>query len=103
MRQTAKFAIEDPTDNRLQFPRCGALSRSPMADEKDRKTLEERNQMSDLERLRHSCAHVLATAISRIWPDAQFAAGPPVEGGFTTTWIWSTGFHRRTLIKSKLR
>ena len=82
MRQTAKFAIEDPTDNRLQFPRCGALSRSPMADEKDRKTLEERNQMSDLERLRHSCAHVLATAISRIWPDAQFAAGPPVEGGF---------------------
>ena len=53
-----------------------------MADEKDRKTLEDRNQMSDLERLRHSCAHVLATAISRIWPDAQFAAGPPVEGGF---------------------
>lgn len=82
MRQAAKFAIEDQTDNRLQFPRSGALSRSPMADEKDRKTLEERNQMSDLERLRHSCAHVLATAISRIWPDAQFAAGPPVEGGF---------------------
>jgi threonyl-tRNA synthetase len=82
LRQAAKFAIEDQTDNRLQFPRSGALSRSPMADEKDRKTLEERNQMSDLERLRHSCAHVLATAISRIWPDAQFAAGPPVEGGF---------------------
>ncbi|MEO1824181.1 MAG: threonine--tRNA ligase [Roseibacillus sp.] len=53
-----------------------------MADEKERKTLEERNQMSDLERLRHSCAHVMATAISRLWPDAQFAAGPPVEGGF---------------------
>jgi threonyl-tRNA synthetase len=53
-----------------------------MADDKERKTLEERNQVSDLERLRHSCAHVLATAISRLWPDAQFAAGPPVEGGF---------------------
>jgi len=38
--------------------------------------------MTDLERIRHSCAHVLATAISRIWPDAQFAAGPPVETGF---------------------
>jgi threonyl-tRNA synthetase len=25
---------------------------------------------------------VLATAILRIWPEAQFAAGPPVEGGF---------------------
>ena len=53
-----------------------------MAAANDRKTLEERHQMSDLDRLRHSCAHVLATAISRIWPDAQFAAGPPVEGGF---------------------
>ncbi|MEM7386279.1 MAG: threonine--tRNA ligase [Verrucomicrobiota bacterium] len=53
-----------------------------MADEKKRKTLEERAQMTDLERLRHSCAHVLATAILDIWPDAQFAAGPPVENGF---------------------
>jgi len=38
--------------------------------------------MSDLERLRHSAAHVLATAIAKLWPDAQFAAGPPVENGF---------------------
>jgi threonyl-tRNA synthetase len=51
-----------------------------MADE--RKTLEQRHQMSDIERLRHSAAHVLATAILRIWPEAQFAAGPPVENGF---------------------
>lgn len=40
------------------------------------------DEMTDLEKLRHSAAHVLATAILRIWPDAQFAAGPPVEGGF---------------------
>jgi threonyl-tRNA synthetase len=38
--------------------------------------------MTELERLRHSSAHVLATAILRIWPEAQFAAGPPVEQGF---------------------
>ncbi|HEY0370047.1 MAG TPA: hypothetical protein VGC85_10640, partial [Chthoniobacterales bacterium] len=38
--------------------------------------------MTELERIRHSCAHVLATAILRLWPDAQFAAGPPVENGF---------------------
>ena len=38
--------------------------------------------MTDLERIRHSCAHVLATAILKIWPEAQFAAGPPVETGF---------------------
>jgi len=48
----------------------------------DRKTLDERQQMTDLERLRHSCAHVMATAILRIWPDAQFAYGPPIDSGF---------------------
>src|ERR1700682_2749250 len=50
--------------------------------QEDRKTLEQRAQMSDVERLRHSAAHVLATAILKIWPEAQFAAGPPVENGF---------------------
>jgi threonyl-tRNA synthetase len=38
--------------------------------------------MTEIERLRHSAAHVLATAILKIWPEAQFAAGPPVENGF---------------------
>jgi threonyl-tRNA synthetase len=41
-----------------------------------------RTQMTDIERLRHSASHVLATAILKIWPEAQFAAGPPVENGF---------------------
>ena len=53
-----------------------------MAETSDRKTLEERKQMSDIDRLRHSCAHVMATAIARLWPDAEFAYGPPVENGF---------------------
>src|SRR5271154_719893 len=54
-----------------------------MADEpKERKTLNDRAKMTELERIRHSAAHVLATAILRLWPDAQFAAGPPVENGF---------------------
>ena len=38
--------------------------------------------MTELETVRHSCAHILANAILRIWPEAQFAAGPPVENGF---------------------
>ena len=38
--------------------------------------------MTDLERIRHSAAHVLATALLKIWPEAQLAAGPPVETGF---------------------
>jgi threonyl-tRNA synthetase len=48
----------------------------------ERKSLDQRAQMTDLERLRHSAAHVMATAILRLWPDAQFAAGPPVDDGF---------------------
>jgi len=50
--------------------------------QEDRKTPEMRAQMTDIERLRHSTAHVLATAILKIWPEAQFAAGPPVDNGF---------------------
>jgi threonyl-tRNA synthetase len=48
----------------------------------ERKSLDDRNRMTELERIRHSAAHVMATAILRLWPDAQFAAGPPVETGF---------------------
>jgi threonyl-tRNA synthetase len=51
-------------------------------DQTERKTLDQRDQMSELERLRHSCAHVMATAILRLWPEAQFASGPPVDSGF---------------------
>src|ERR1051325_1600531 len=47
-----------------------------------RKTLEQREQMTDLERLPHPAPQVPATAMLKIWPEAQFAAGPPVETGF---------------------
>src|SRR6267378_1112857 len=47
-----------------------------------RKSLDDRNKMTELERIRHSCAHVMATAILRLWPEAQLASGPPVENGF---------------------
>ena len=46
------------------------------------KPSDDRTKMTELERIRHSCAHVMATAILRLWPDAQFAAGPAVENGF---------------------
>ncbi|MEI7535230.1 MAG: threonine--tRNA ligase, partial [Verrucomicrobiae bacterium] len=55
---------------------------APDAPNPERKTLDDRNKMSDLERLRHSCAHVFATAVLRLWPEAQLAYGPPVETGF---------------------
>jgi threonyl-tRNA synthetase len=49
---------------------------------KERKTLDDRAKMTELERIRHSAAHVMATAIVKLWPDAQFASGPAVENGF---------------------
>jgi len=48
----------------------------------ERKTLDDRAKMTELERIRHSAAHVMATAIAKLWPDAQFASGPAVENGF---------------------
>jgi threonyl-tRNA synthetase len=48
----------------------------------ERKTLDDRQKMTELERIRHSAAHVMATAIAKLWPDAQFASGPAVENGF---------------------
>src|ERR1700693_5151232 len=54
----------------------------PSAPNPERKTLGDRAKMTERERIRHSAAHVMATAILRLWPEAQFAAGPPVENGF---------------------
>ena len=39
-------------------------------------------QYTDLDKLRHSCAHVLAQAVKRKYPHAQLGFGPPVEDGF---------------------
>ena len=37
---------------------------------------------TDLDKLRHSCAHVLAQAVKRKYPHAKLGFGPPVEDGF---------------------
>jgi threonyl-tRNA synthetase len=38
--------------------------------------------MTPLEEIRHSCSHVLATAILRLFPETQLDIGPPTETGF---------------------
>src|SRR5690348_16364886 len=48
----------------------------------EHKSPDDRQKMTELERIRHSCGHDMATAILRLWPEAQIAAGPPVENGF---------------------
>jgi len=38
--------------------------------------------MTPLEELRHSAAHILATAVLRVFPEAKLDIGPPTEQGF---------------------
>ncbi len=38
--------------------------------------------MTPLEEIRHSCSHVLATALLRVFPDAKLDIGPPTDTGF---------------------
>ncbi len=38
--------------------------------------------MTPLEEIRHSCSHVLATALLRVFPDVQLDIGPPTDTGF---------------------
>lgn len=37
---------------------------------------------SDLDNLRHSCAHLLAAAVMELWPDTKRTIGPAIENGF---------------------
>lgn len=37
---------------------------------------------SKIELIRHSLAHVMAAAIQKMWPEAQFGVGPTVDNGF---------------------
>ena len=39
-------------------------------------------QVDQLRAMRHSLAHIMATAIQRLWPAAKFGVGPVVEHGF---------------------
>ncbi len=39
-------------------------------------------EMTPLEELRHSASHIMATAVLRLYPDAQLDIGPPTDSGF---------------------
>lgn len=41
-----------------------------------------KNKFDHLKILRHSLAHIMATAILEMFPDAKFAIGPAIENGF---------------------
>lgn len=40
------------------------------------------HQQNDLHAMRHSLAHIMATAVIKLWPEAKLGVGPVVEHGF---------------------
>ncbi len=37
---------------------------------------------TELDKLRHSCSHVMAQAVQQLWPDVKVTIGPAIENGF---------------------
>jgi threonyl-tRNA synthetase len=52
-----------------------------------------------LEIIRHSAAHILASAVQRIYPDAQVTIGPVIEDGFYYDFFFPRGFTPEDLEK----
>lgn len=42
----------------------------------------QKDETSNLAPMRHSLAHIMATAVQHLWPEAKFGVGPAVENGF---------------------
>ena len=56
-----------------------------------------------LYRLRHSAAHVLATAVTELFPDVKVAGGPPIDGGFYYDFAREQPFTPEDLVKIEAR
>src|SRR3989338_10973204 len=37
---------------------------------------------TDLDKLRHTCAHVMAQAVQELWPETKVTIGPAIDNGF---------------------
>ena len=53
-----------------------------MADRIKFKDLSQAEKQDHRDRLRHSAAHVLAEAVTKLFPEAQLTIGPPIKDGF---------------------
>ena len=56
-----------------------------------------------LYRLRHSAAHVLATAVTELFPGVKVAGGPPIDGGFYYDFARDQPFTPEDLVRIEAR
>ncbi|HJP27447.1 MAG TPA: threonine--tRNA ligase [Dehalococcoidia bacterium] len=73
-----------------------------MADRVKFKDLSPEEQQDHRDRMRHSAAHVLAEAVTKIFPDAQLTIGPPIEDGFYYDFANTEPFTPDDLMKIEL-
>src|SRR3989338_3111711 len=60
---------------------------------------ENKSEMNDLEKLRHSAAHVLAQAVKALFPDVKLGIGPVIEDGFYYDFGRKKPFTNEDLVK----
>ncbi|MDD5115546.1 MAG: threonine--tRNA ligase [Candidatus Omnitrophica bacterium] len=53
----------------------------------------------DISTLRHSCSHIMAEAVKRLWPETKLAIGPAIEDGFYYDFDRKNPFSGEDLLK----
>src|SRR5207247_7888040 len=92
-------------DTRCRIPHREGPSSMSMPSLEDRPDVAAYPGGEALYRLRHSAAHVLATAVTELFPEVKVAGGPPIENGFYYDFARDTPFTPEDLakIEAKMR
>jgi len=60
------------------------------------------NSQVKIETIRHSLSHILASAVSQLYPDVKFGIGPAIENGFYYDFDFSEANSENSEVKRKL-
>jgi threonyl-tRNA synthetase len=97
----AALAAQIRASNNGNEPSIVELSR-PIEEDVELRILTEKDPES-LEVFRHSSAHVLATAVTELFPETKLGHGPPTESGFFYDFYRPTPFTPEDLAKIEAR
>lgn len=65
--------------------------------------MKHKNKITKIETIRHSLAHILATAIQELYPEAKFGIGPAIEKGFYYDFDLPSSISENELLKIEQR